>query len=42
MPKPRELEPLGEPFRPYRTILTWYCWRAAELRAGAAQSALTG
>jgi len=41
-PTPRELEPLGEPFRPYRTILTWYCWRAAELRAGAAQSALTG
>ena len=41
-PTPRELEPLGEPFRPYRTVLTWYCWRAAELRAGAAQSALTG
>jgi DNA-3-methyladenine glycosylase II len=40
-PAARELEPLGDPFRPYRTILTW-CWRAAELRAGAAGSALTG
>src|SRR3989442_8822066 len=35
-PSARELEPLGEPYRPYRTVLTWYCWRAAERRAGAA------
>src|SRR3954467_8317131 len=41
-PTARELEPLGEPFRPYRTIAAWYCWRAAELYAGAAASALTG
>lgn len=41
-PTPRELQPLGEPFRPYRTVLAWYCWRAAELFAGAAESALTG
>lgn len=40
-PTPRELEPLGDRFRPYRTILTWYCWRASELYAGAADSALT-
>jgi DNA-3-methyladenine glycosylase II len=40
-PTARELEPLGEPFRPYRTVLAWYCWRAAELYAGAADSALT-
>ena len=40
-PTARELEPLGEPFRPYRTVLAWYCWRAAELYAGAAESALT-
>ncbi len=26
----RELEPLGEPFRPYRSVAAWYCWRAAE------------
>ena len=21
---------LGEPFRPYRTLVAWYCWRAAD------------
>jgi DNA-3-methyladenine glycosylase II len=40
-PTARELDPLGEPYRPYRTVLAWYCWRAAELYAGAADSALT-
>jgi DNA-3-methyladenine glycosylase II len=40
-PTQRELEPLGEPFRPYRTVVAWYCWRAAELYAGARESALT-
>ncbi|HEY4027914.1 MAG TPA: DNA-3-methyladenine glycosylase 2 family protein [Candidatus Dormibacteraeota bacterium] len=29
-PKPRELLVLGEPYRPYRTVAAWYCWRAAE------------
>jgi DNA-3-methyladenine glycosylase II len=41
MPAPRELDVLGDPFRPYRSIAAWYCWRAAELYAGAADSALT-
>jgi DNA-3-methyladenine glycosylase II len=41
MPTARELEPLGEQFRPYRTVVAWYCWRAVELYAGAAESALT-
>jgi DNA-3-methyladenine glycosylase II len=41
-PTARELEPLGDPFRPYRTVAAWYCWRAAELHAGARGSALTG
>jgi DNA-3-methyladenine glycosylase II len=41
MPTARELQPLGDPYRPYRSVLTWYCWRAAELYAGAADSALT-
>jgi DNA-3-methyladenine glycosylase II len=41
MPTARELEPLGDRFRPYRTVVAWYCWRAAELYAGAAESALT-
>ena len=40
-PTPRELEPLGEPYHPYRTVVAWYCWRAVELYAGAAASALT-
>jgi DNA-3-methyladenine glycosylase II len=41
MPSARELEPLGDPYRPYRSVVAWYCWRAAELYAGAADSALT-
>ncbi len=40
-PTARELTPLGDRFRPYRSVAAWYCWRAAELYAGAAQSALT-
>jgi len=40
-PTARELQPLGEPFRPYRSVAAWFCWRAAELYAGAADSALT-
>jgi len=40
-PTPKQLEPLGDPYRPYRSVLAWYCWRAAELYAGAADSALT-
>lgn len=27
-----ELEPLGEPYRPWRSAVAWYCWRAAEMR----------
>lgn len=41
MPSAKQLEPLGEPFRPYRSVVAWYCWRACELYAGAADSALT-
>jgi DNA-3-methyladenine glycosylase II len=40
-PTAHELEPLGDPYRPYRTVVAWYCWRAVELYAGAADSALT-
>src|SRR5215470_15478042 len=40
-PTQKELEPLGDPYRPYRSVVAWYCWRAAELYAGAADSALT-
>lgn len=30
LPAPRELEALGEPYRPWRSALAWYCWRALE------------
>jgi DNA-3-methyladenine glycosylase II len=42
MPSAQELQPLGDPYRPYRSVVAWYCWRAVELYAGAADSALTG
>jgi len=41
-PTARELEPLGDPYRPYRSVVAWYCWRSAELYGGAAESAVTG
>jgi DNA-3-methyladenine glycosylase II len=31
-PRPDELEVLGEPFRPHRSALAWYCWRAVDDR----------
>ena len=27
----KALEPIGEPFRPYRSIVAWYCWQATDL-----------
>jgi 3-methyladenine DNA glycosylase/8-oxoguanine DNA glycosylase len=33
MPKPKELLKFGERWRPYRTVASWYMWRAFE-RAG--------
>jgi DNA-3-methyladenine glycosylase II len=41
-PTARELEPVGDRYRPYRSVVAWYCWRAAELYGGAAESAVTG
>jgi 3-methyladenine DNA glycosylase/8-oxoguanine DNA glycosylase len=32
-PRPKELEKFGERWRPYRTVASWYMWRAFE-RAG--------
>jgi DNA-3-methyladenine glycosylase II len=29
-PTPRELEALGERFRPYRSVAAWYCWRVVD------------
>jgi DNA-3-methyladenine glycosylase II len=41
MPTARELGPLGDALWPYRSVAAWYCWRANELYAGAAASAVT-
>lgn len=40
-PTPKQLDLLGEPYHPYRTVVAWYCWRATQLYAGAASSAVT-
>ncbi|HEY1823499.1 MAG TPA: DNA-3-methyladenine glycosylase 2 family protein [Trebonia sp.] len=40
-PTVKQLDPLGDPFRPYRSVVAWYCWRAAEIYGSAAESALT-
>jgi DNA-3-methyladenine glycosylase II len=40
-PTPKQLDALGEPYRPYRSVVAWYCWRAAQLYAGAKASAVT-
>ena len=31
MPSPRELERIGEKWRPFRTAASWYLWRAVDL-----------
>lgn len=29
-PAPKQLQPLGEAFRPHRSAVAWYCWRATD------------
>jgi DNA-3-methyladenine glycosylase II len=29
-PTAKALEPLGDRYRPYRSVAAWYCWRAAD------------
>ena len=29
-PSAKELEPLGDPYRPHRSAIAWYCWRVAD------------
>jgi len=36
MPKPKELLAFGERCRPYRTVASWYMWRACQLAGNAA------
>jgi hypothetical protein len=31
MPKPKELAAFGERWRPYRSVASWYLWRAVDL-----------
>jgi DNA-3-methyladenine glycosylase II len=31
VPTPKQLEALGEDYRPFRTVVAWYCWRAVAL-----------
>lgn len=33
VPAPKELAALGEPFRPYRSLVAWYCWRVVDDRS---------
>lgn len=40
-PTPKRLDELGEPYRPHRSLVAWYCWRAAQLYGGARRSAVT-
>ncbi len=34
VPTQRQLEPLGEPFRPHRSTLAWWCWREMDTPGG--------
>jgi 3-methyladenine DNA glycosylase/8-oxoguanine DNA glycosylase len=33
LPKPKELMAYGERWRPYRSVASWYLWRAADMKA---------
>lgn len=34
VPTPKQLDVLGEPYRPYRSVVAWYCWQAVAIYAG--------
>jgi 3-methyladenine DNA glycosylase/8-oxoguanine DNA glycosylase len=40
MPRPKELLAFGERWRPYRTVASWYMWRAFERAGNAATRAI--
>jgi len=40
-PTPKQLDALGEPYHPYRTVVAWFCWRVAERATGAAATPVT-
>jgi DNA-3-methyladenine glycosylase II len=35
VPTPRQLEALGDRYRPHRSVVAWYCWQALEVYAAA-------
>ena len=39
-PTPRQLQPLGDPFRPYRSVVARYCWEAVGLARSGTDPAL--
>jgi DNA-3-methyladenine glycosylase II len=41
VPAAKALDALGEPYRPYRSIVAWYCWRAAQAYGRSGASAVT-
>ena len=41
-PRPKELEKCGERWRPYRTVASWYMWRAFERAGYAATNKIKG
>jgi 3-methyladenine DNA glycosylase/8-oxoguanine DNA glycosylase len=32
VPTPKKLEPLGDPFRPYRSLVACWCWEAVDTK----------
>ena len=38
MPSPKELLRIGEKWRPFRTVASWYLWRAVDLKRQKAPS----
>lgn len=32
LPTPKQLQPEGDRFRPFRTVVAWYCWRAVDMK----------
>src|SRR5258708_6810346 len=40
MPTAKQLEPLGQPYRPYRSVVAWDCWPAAGPFGGPARPRL--
>jgi 3-methyladenine DNA glycosylase/8-oxoguanine DNA glycosylase len=39
-PTPKQLHPLGDRFRPYRSVVARYCWEAVDLARSGADPAL--